>query len=265
MDRDLWPAALAAAAVLACLVAEVLFLAWPAAHLGAAGLAGLLGRGWQPDQGRFGALYLVWGSLATTGLALAVAVPLGVGSALWSEELAGAAERRLLLAIRDTSAGLPPVVVGFAGLAYLTGNLRRWGLGSGHGVLPAGLGLAVVVLPQIWLGAATALAGVGADLRAGSAALGARPEETLWRLLLPAARRDLAAAVALGGARALGEGMVVVMLVGNSPHWPALLAPTGTVSAELVLDLAGAPPGSSWYAAMAALGLGLLVASWIRG
>lgn len=205
---------------------------------GRVALPGLFGPDWNPDEGRYGALPMIWGSLAVTLGALALAVPTGVGMAIFLSEVAppglGAVARSMLQAM----AGVPSVVYGFAGLSVLVPAIRRGFGGPGFSVLAGALVLAVMVLPTIAAVAEDALRALPAAYREGAFALGATPWQAVRRVLLPAARGGMVTAVVLGMGRALGETMAVVMVTGNVAAPPlSPVDPAGTLTGRIALEM----------------------------
>jgi phosphate ABC transporter permease protein PstC len=204
---------------------------WPA-------LPGLVGSHWSPEDGQYGVRAMVWGSLAVTAGALLLAVPAGVGMALFLTEVAppgGAAVVRPLL---QTLAGVPSVVYGFVGLNLLVPAIRRGLGGPGFSLLAGALVLGVMVLPTIAAVAENALGALPPAYREGAAALGATQWQTVRRVLLPAARSGLITAVVLGMGRALGETMAVLMVTGNvaaPPHSP--LDPVRTLTGNIAMEM----------------------------
>ncbi len=193
---------------------------------------------WEPAQGLFGVFPMIAGSLLVTAGALLLAVPLGVGMAAFLAELAPAPLARALRPAVDLLAGIPSVVYGFVGLAVLVPWIRSAFGGPGFSVLAGALLLGVMVLPTIVAVAEDAIRAVPRTYREGSLALGATPWQTLTRVVLPAARPGIVAAVVLGMGRAIGETMAVLMVTGNVTALPdSLLAPARTLTANIALEM----------------------------
>jgi phosphate transport system permease protein len=205
---------------------------------GWAALPGLLGARWSPEDSQFGVLAMVAGSVAVTLGALLVAVPAGVGMALFLTEVAPPAVAALVRPMLQTLAGVPSVVYGFVGLNLLVPAIRRGLGGPGFSLLAGALVLAVMVLPTIAAVAEDALRALPPAYREGAAALGATPWQTVRRVLLPAARSGLITAIVLGMGRALGETMAVLMVTGNvaaPPHSP--LDPVRTLTGNIAMEM----------------------------
>lgn len=201
-------------------------------------LPALLGPAWSPEEGLYGVRAMVWGSLAVTGGALLLAVPAGVGMALFLTEAAPPAAGALARPLLQTLAGVPSVVYGFVGLTILVPAIRRLLGGPGFSVLAGALVLAVMILPTIAAVAEDALRALPQSYREGAAALGATPWQTVRRVLLPAARGGLTTAVVLGLGRAIGETMAVLMVTGNVAAAPGSpLDPARTLTGNIAMEM----------------------------
>jgi phosphate ABC transporter permease protein PstC len=182
----------------------------------------LFGTRWAPrfKPATFGVIPLIVGTLWTTAIALAVAVPLGLGAALFLSEYASAKTRKALKPVLELLAGIPTVVYGFFALQFVTGTVLKGWLGLDVGtfnVLSAGLVMGIMIIPTIASLSEDALSAVPLAVRQGSFALGANRMQTSIRVVIPAALSGLAAAVVLGISRAVGETMIVAVAAGNKP------------------------------------------------
>ncbi|HYF91015.1 MAG TPA: phosphate ABC transporter permease subunit PstC [Symbiobacteriaceae bacterium] len=205
---------------------------------GRGALSGLPGAVWSPEEGLYGVRAMLWGSLAVTGGALIIAVPAGVGMALYLTEAAPPAVASLARPMLQTLAGVPSVVYGFVGLSVLVPAIRRALGGPGFSVLAGALVLAVMVLPAVAAVAEDALRALPRAYREGAAALGATPWQTVRRVLLPAARGGITTAVVLGLGRALGETMAVLMVTGNVATTPTSpLDPARTLTGNIAMEM----------------------------
>jgi len=219
--------------------ASILLIALAVTLEGWSALPALFGTVWSPEEGRFGALPLLAGSLLVTLGALAGAVPAGIGLGLFLTEVAPPRLAALVRPLLQGMAAVPSVVFGFLGLNLVVPLIRMWFGGLGLSLLAGCIVLAIMVLPTIAAVAEDALRAVDPSLREGAYALGATPGQAAWRLLLPAARGGLTAAVVLGLGRALGETMAVLMVVGNAAAVPLTpLDPTRTLTANIALEMA---------------------------
>lgn len=168
-------------------------------------------------EGEYGVLPLVTGTLMTTFIALAVAVPLGLGAAMYLSEYAGKRARRIFKPTLELLAGVPSVVYGFFALSFVTPTLLQDILGLQVGftnALSAGLVLGVMIVPTIASLSEDSLSAVPQAMRQGSLAMGANRMQTTLRVVLPAALSGVAAAVVLGLSRAIGETMIVALAAG---------------------------------------------------
>lgn len=193
---------------------------------------------WDPVQGQFGVFPMIAGSLAVTLGSLVVAVPLGIGTAALLAEIAPPPVARAIRPAVDLLAGIPSVVYGFVGLAVLVPWLRSTFGGPGFSVLAGSLLLGVMVLPTVVAVSEDAIRAVPRSYREGSVALGATAWQTIARVVLPAARPGIVAAVVLGMGRAVGETMAVLMVTGNVTALPkSLLDPARTLTANIALEM----------------------------
>ncbi len=180
----------------------------------------LSGTRWAPtfaDQS-FGVIPLILGTLWTTAIGLCVAVPFGLGAAVFLSEYASPPLRRTLKPVLELLAGVPSVVYGFFALQFVTPYFLRDILGleiQPYNVLAAGIVLGVMIIPTIASLSEDALSAVPHALREGSLSLGANRMQTTVRVVFPAALSGVAAAVVLGISRAVGETMIVALAAGT--------------------------------------------------
>ncbi|MBJ2121442.1 phosphate ABC transporter permease subunit PstC [Arthrobacter sp. MSA 4-2] len=180
----------------------------------------LFGDRWSPRfaDASFGVLPLISATLWTTGIALLIAVPLGLGAAVLLSEYASPRLRRILKPILEILAGVPTVVYGYFALTFVQATvLREWvGLDTGaFSVLAAGLVMGVMIVPTVASISEDAMSAVPGALRQGSAALGANRMQTSMRVVFPAALSGIVAAIVLGVSRAVGETMIVALAAGS--------------------------------------------------
>jgi phosphate transport system permease protein len=173
---------------------------------------------WNPRQNNFGIRPLIVTSLIVTGVAMVVAVPLGLGAAVYLSEFARPRVRSFLKPILEVLAGVPSVVLGFFALAWIApnivGNLFGEENGRGGSMLAAGIGVGILTIPLVASVSEDAMRAVPLALREASAGLGARRMTTTLRVVLPAAVSGLVAAFILAVSRAIGETMVVFIAAG---------------------------------------------------
>jgi len=242
------------------------------------GFGFLTGHTWDPVAGDFGAATFVYGTLATSVIALALAVPFGVGIAIFLSELAPRKLRAPIGFLVELLAAIPSVVYGLWGLfvlaplvrAHIAPALRHtlgflpWFSGEsyGVGVLTAGMLLAIMVLPFVAAVSRDVLASVPRELRDASLALGATQWETIWRVVLPSGRAGISGATILALGRALGETMAVTMVIGNTPQIArSLFAPGYTMSSVIANEFAEAS-GPLYLAALTEIGLWLFIVTF---
>ena len=206
------------------------------------GLGNFLGNSiWSPsgDPASFGIAAMILGSVWVTLGAILVGVPLGLAVAIFSAEIA---PRWLALIIRPVIqllAGIPSVIYGFIGLTILAPGVRLLFGGPGLSVLTAALILGIMILPSVISISEDALRAVPNSYRDGALAVGATRWQTIWRVLVPAARSGIVASIILGMGRALGETMAVIMMLGNALQVPrSALDSATTLTSNIGLELA---------------------------
>ncbi len=228
---------------------------------------------WDPGKGQYGALVFIYGTIATSLIAMAVAVPLGVGAAAYLSEIATGRLRKICSFLLELLAAIPSVVYGFWGIEFLARRGTRpffdWlGLentAAGQGILAAGLVLAVMVLPYITAVSYDVCQAVPRSQREGSLALGSTRWQTIWRVVLPYARPGIVAACFLALGRAVGETMAVTMVIGNAQDLQFSIAGTGDAIPSAIAKILPetAPSDVTKRAALISLGLLLLVITLI--
>jgi len=191
----------------------------------------LLGTIWRPgsiigtDQAQFGLLPMIVGSILSTLGAVVIGVPLSVGTAILLAEVAPRAVREILRPAIELLAGIPSVVYGLFGMVVLAPLIRTIDVprNTGFGLLNASIILAVMIIPTVTNIAEDAIRAVPREYKEGSLALGGTRWQTIIKVILPAARSGIIAAVILGIGRALGETMAMIMVIGNSIAIPSPL------------------------------------------
>lgn len=222
----------------------------------------LTGERWQPTSPRpgYGLRPLVTGSLLVTALGTLLAVPFGVGGAVYVAEFAGPRERELLKPAIELLAGIPSVVLGFFGLVVIGPALKMlFGLDSGLTALTGAALLAFMAVPTILTIAEDAVRAVPGSYRDAALALGATPWQATWRAVVPAARSGILAAIMLGVGRVIGETMAVMMCTGNAAQvtWSPF-ASVRTMTATIAAEMGEVPFGSDHYRALFLVGLVLM-------
>ncbi|MBI5622508.1 MAG: phosphate ABC transporter permease subunit PstC [Elusimicrobia bacterium] len=228
---------------------------------------------WDPVREVYGALPFIYGTAVSSGLALLLAVPIGVGCAIFLVELAPKRVAEICAFIIELLAAVPSVILGLMGIFVLVPVVRAVepgltaGLGwlplfqgepYGVGMLTAGLILSLMVLPYITVISREVLLAVPRSLKEAMLALGATRWETVMKVSLPYARPGIAGAVFLALGRALGETMAVTMVIGNTPQIKAsLLAPGYSMASVIANELAEASSDEHLHS-LIAIGLVLL-------
>lgn len=201
--------------------------------------------GWFPRRGYFDIKTLVVGSLMVTGIAMLIAIPLGLGAAIYLSEFARPRARKILKPILEILAGIPSVVLGYFAIAFINPQIITQLVGGANkafNIASAGVAVGFLTIPIIASVAEDALRAVPAALREASFGLGARKVPTTFRVVLPASISGVVAALILGISRAIGETMVVAIAAGAVGG--------GLFSTDPF------QPGQTMTAAMAALGFG---------
>jgi phosphate transport system permease protein len=222
---------------------------------------------WRPDSAvrpQYGILALLVGTFSVTTLAMLIAVPLGLGSAVYVSEFAGRRTKETLKVVIELLAAIPSVVWGFVGYMVLGPIIiRLTGAPIGINVLNGGIILALMSVPIIVSVGEDALRAVPDSYREAAAALGANRWETVYRVLFPAAKKGLLAAVLLGVGRAVGETMAVLMATGHAVQIPhSLLDPVRTLTATIAAELGETVAGDDHYAVLFVIGVVLFAVAF---
>jgi phosphate transport system permease protein len=239
------------------------------------GFSFVIGQEWDPVRETFGALPFLYGTLVSSLVGMVIAVPLGIGSAIYLAELAPFGIRSPIGFLIELLAAVPSVVYGLWGIFVLAPFLRNWiepflgtslgflplfqGPPFGVGMLAAGVVLAIMTVPFIATVSREVLLAVPNTQREAAQALGATRWETTWMAVLRYGRSGLVGAVLLGLGRALGETMAVTMVIGNRPEIAlSLFAPGYTMASVLANEFTEAT-SDVYLSALVYIGLLLLV------
>ena len=227
-------------------------------------LPNLAGTRWYPTFDLFGTLPLILGSILVTVTAIAIALPLGVGTAVFVREVAPNWAREILKPMIEVLAGIPSVVLGFFGMTLLAPAVRQvLDVPTGLTAFAGALILGYMALPTIITVAEDALDAVPKSYRDAGLAMGATQWQTIWRVVVPAARSGIVTAVMLGMGRAIGETMAVMMITGNAARMPltldSLLRPVRTMTATVAAEMGEVAQGSTHYHALFGIGIILFV------
>ena len=236
-------------------------------------------RVWDPIAEQFGALPFIYGTVVTTVLALALAVPLGIGAAIFLAELAPSKLSDPLQFFIDLLAAVPSVIYGVLGVFIVIPAMRQWiapalkkvlgflplfaGPAYGVGFMTAGIVLAIMIIPYIVSVSREILLSVPRDQREAALALGSTRWESTWKVVVPFARTGILGSIFLAMARALGETMAVTMVIGNTPTISAsLFSPGYSIAAVLANEFTEAT-SDMYLQSLIELGLVLFLLTFI--
>jgi phosphate transport system permease protein len=234
---------------------------------------------WDPMFDQFGALPFIYGTLVTAAVSLLIAVPLGIGAAIFLAELAPARVSDTLEFFIDLLAAVPSVIYGLLGVFIVVPLMRQYiqpalkhslgflplfqGPVYGIGFLTAGIVLAIMIIPYIISVSREVLLSVPRDQREAALGLGSTRWEATWKVVVPFARSGIFGSIFLALARALGETMAVTMVIGNTPLISAsLFSPGYSIAAVIANELAEAS-SNLHYQSLIELGLVLFLLTFI--
>ncbi len=214
---------------------------------------------------RYGVLALIVGTLSVTALSTLIAVPFGLGAAIFVSEFCGPKLKETLKVVIELLAAIPSVVWGFIGLTVMKTVIEKTtGAEMGVNMLNGGIILALMSVPIIVSIGEDALKAVPDSYREAGIALGATRWQLVYRVLLPAAKTGLLAAVLLGVGRAVGETMAVLMATGHAVNIPdSLVDPVRTLTATIAAELGEAPEGSNHYRVLFMIGVLLFTITFV--
>ncbi len=223
---------------------------------------------WYPDSNsnkRYGALALIAGTVSVTTLAMVIAVPFGLGTAIYVSEFSTGRVKETLKIVIELLAAIPSVVWGFIGLVALNPLIiDAFGAPVGLNVLNGAFLLGLMSVPIMVSIGEDALKAVPDTYREAAEAMGATKWQVTWRVLLPAARNGLLAAVLLGVGRAIGETMAVLMATGHAVHIPTSpLDSVRTMTATIAAELGETARGSDHYRILFVLGTVLFLITFL--
>ncbi|MCX8721619.1 MULTISPECIES: phosphate ABC transporter permease subunit PstC [unclassified Lactobacillus] len=221
---------------------------------------------WNPSAGpeHVGAAAMIVTSFAVTLLAAIIATPFAIAVALFMTEYESGKKANFLQSVMELLVGIPSVVYGFLGLTVVVPAIRTIFGGTGFGILTATLILFVMVLPTITSLTVDAFKAVPKELRKSSAALGATQWQTIFHVVLRAARARIMTAIIFGMARAFGEALAVQMAIGNAVLMPYnLVSPAATLTSQLTSQMGNTVMGTLPNNALWTLALLLLIMSLV--
>ncbi len=201
-------------------------------------MAFLTGKQWSPLQGIYGIYPMIIGSLLATVGALLLGVPVGIGCAVFLAELAKPRVAGIIRPGIELLAGIPSVVYGLYGLVVIVPFIRKTFQNQGFSVLAGSIILAIMILPTIINISESAIRSVPKDYKEASLSMGSSHWQAIFKVIVPAARSGIIAAVILGMGRAIGETMAVIMITGNSTLIPeSILSPIRTLTGNIGIEM----------------------------
>ncbi len=219
---------------------------------------------WHPATGQFGILSMLYGTSIVTLIALVLAVPIGLLTALYIAEILPDQYRIVIKSILELLAGIPSILYGLIGVAFVSTWLEHWLLlSSGRTILTAGFLLAIMILPTLITLAEDAFHNVPDQYRESACGLGLYRHEIILRCVLPMAKPDIVSAILLALGRALGETMAVMLVIGSIDRIPQpvfnLLMPGQTITSKLGREIEEAAFGSLHFSILIFMGFLLML------
>ncbi|MFZ1251729.1 MAG: phosphate ABC transporter permease subunit PstC [Streptococcus suis] len=224
----------------------------------------LFGDKWEPNSKIFGALPMIAGSFIVTILSAIIATPIAIGAAVFMTEISPKRGAKILQPVIELLVGIPSVVYGFIGLQVVVPFVRSIFGGTGFGILSGVCVLFVMILPTVTFMTVDSLRAVPRHYREASLAMGATRWQTIWRVILNAAKPGIFTAVIFGMARAFGEALAIQMVVGNSAVMPtSLTTPAATLTSVLTMGIGNTVMGTVQNNVLWSLALVLLLMSLV--
>lgn len=224
----------------------------------------LFGDKWEPSSKIFGALPMIAGSFIVTILSAIIATPIAIGAAVFMTEISPKRGAKVLQPVIELLVGIPSVVYGFIGLQVVVPFVRSIFGGTGFGILSGVCVLFVMILPTVTFMTVDSLRAVPRHYREASLAMGATRWQTIWRVILNAAKPGIFTAVIFGMARAFGEALAIQMVVGNSAVMPtSLTTPAATLTSVLTMGIGNTVMGTVQNNVLWSLALVLLLMSLV--
>lgn len=218
----------------------------------------IFGTTWNPTEQVYGIFPMIVGSIIVTILAILLGAPIGIAVAVYLEEIAPPSVTKIVRPAIQLLEGIPSVVIGLFGMVVIINMIRAVARGplsdylpaayqTGYSVLAGVLILAIMILPTIITISADSIRAVPREYKEASLAMGGTKWQTIYRVIVPAAKSGILAAVILGVGRAIGETMAIIMVIGNTvqlpiPGWEAVFAPVRTLTGNIALEMGYAGP-----------------------
>ncbi|MCS7119650.1 MAG: phosphate ABC transporter permease subunit PstC [Nitrososphaerota archaeon] len=232
------------------------------------GLDFIIGQRWETNEHLFGAFPLIYGSIMVVSGALALAIPIGVATAIFISEVLPFSIRDIIKSIIELLASIPSIIYGFIGLVYLVPRIALvFGISSGTVALTASILLSIMIVPTIISVSGEILSAVPKEYKEAALALGATRWQMIRSVVIPLAKSGILASIMLGFGRAIGETVAVLMVAGNvamvpTPPWN-FLSPVYPLTAVIAMQMGEAAVGSLEYSALFGLGLILFIVAFI--
>lgn len=222
---------------------------------------------WHPNciPSKYGILALIVASLLVTLGALVIAVPFGLGTAIYVSEVAKPGLKEIIKPIIELLAGIPSVIYGLFGLVFLAPFLMKvFNIPVGLNLATASIILGIMVIPIIASISEDAITNVPKSLKEASYGLGATKWETTMRVVVPAAKKGILGSIILGFGRAIGETMVVVMVAGGAAQLPkSLFSPVRPMTATIAAEMGETVIGSKHFHALFCIAIVLFIFTFI--
>lgn len=225
---------------------------------------------WNPDREApeggpaVGALIFIAGSILLSAVTMIISFPFSIAAAIFMTEISPKLGAKVLQPAVEIFVGIPSVVYGWVGLSVLVPFIKHTFGGLGFSLLAGSLVLAIMIFPTITSVAADAIKSVPKEYQEAAYALGATRWQTIYGVLVPAARQGIFTGVVLGFARAFGEALAVQMVLGNTIRFPgSLLDSTINLTSIITMDMGNTAKGTAWNNALWSMALLLLVISFL--
>jgi phosphate transport system permease protein len=220
----------------------------------------LLSLSWNPAKGEFGIISMLYGTIVVTLIALILAIPLGIYTAIFTSEILASKHRFIVKSILELLAGIPSIIFGLIGIAFLSIWFEDlFDLQTGRTLFTAGILLSIMILPTIITLTDDALHNIPKKYRENAKGLGLYDFEIIKEVLIPIAKSDVKSAILLAFGRALGETMAVMLVIGSIDKLPTplfnWLSPGQTITSKLGREIAETSFGSVHFSAMIFMGL----------
>lgn len=223
---------------------------------------------WKPTDtevggGQIGAAIYIWGSILTCAVALVIAIPFSLSTAIFMTQISPKIGEKIIRPAVEIFVGIPSVVYGWVGLVVLVPLIQKvFDRSHGQSVLAAAIVLSVMIYPTITSVSADAIRSVNQKYIEGAYGLGSTRWQMIYKVLLPAAMSGILTAIVLGLARAFGEALAVSMVIGKMRAFPkSLLDSTNNLTSAIASDMGGAMDGGEFNAALWSMALLLFIVS----